>query len=69
MIKRKAIENKPKQDVRLDDDDNYALNCYQKMNKIKLKTELNLSHLYTASYYLVLTQKNKVIKKFKIVKS
>ena len=29
------------------------------------KTELNLSHLSTASYYLVLTQKNKIIKKFK----
>ena len=39
-----AIENKPKQDVRLDDGDNYALNCYQKMNKIKLKTELNSSN-------------------------
>jgi hypothetical protein len=41
----------------------------QEVEIIDKKTELNLSHLSTASYYLVLTQKNKVIKKFKIVKS
>lgn len=41
----------------------------QEVEIIDKKTELNLSHLSTASYYLVLTQKNKIIKKFKIVKS
>lgn len=41
----------------------------QEVEIIDKKTELNLRLLSTASYYLVLTQKNKIIKKFKIVKS